>query len=253
MTTTWDTELLSSIVKTTDISRGYTVESFCLSGEGFQRRIVDAVNSAYPRPENLAETLADLDGKPVTVLRGGSSAFGATSISAWEGKLFKGGTSILPKGKRKNGYKLDADKVLDVIPGYGHVDELQTRLDAVRAKFPQVQELTSERLAELPDETDDGTRPPCTLAVFGRVELPGQPPCLDAVWLIHTYIADADIAEGVLYLRPESGFSEHGSIYGKQLQDFGGEILNFAEVTLADALDLIDVDHDEVLQRIGRQ
>jgi hypothetical protein len=86
--------------------------------------------------------------------------------------------------------------------------------------FPQTRPLTQERLNQLPAVGDD-----CTLAILGTLRLPdGETP--GAIWLIHSYMSEEDIAEGVLIVPEGFAISEHGSILGRELLHMGGEILN---------------------------
>ncbi|MDP9403825.1 MAG: hypothetical protein M3P85_10990 [Actinomycetota bacterium] len=164
----------------------------------------------------------------------------AGMILTEEGTLFNDGIALLPKGKRRNGHRLSADSVLDVIPGYDHAS-LAARVAAVRAQFPEVRELTSERVAALPVDSAD-----CTLAVFGRWRMPDVVGT-DAVWLLSGFLPDDEIVEGVLFVRPDVGVSEHGSIYLADLLAVGGEIVGAPVVSYAKALEMTDWDHDAVL------
>lgn len=237
--------VLSSIVETTSTDRGFMVTSFSMSGEPYAAAIVDAVNVAYPRPDDLAGLLASLDGKQVTLLRGGESMFGAASISLAEGKLFNGGTALLPKGKRKNGHRLNAAAVLDVIEGYGNGEILRARVAEVRAALPELAPLTVERFEALPswEAAVDDTGPSVTLAVFGTWRMPDGP-APGSVYLVNAYDPDNEIVEGVLLISPEYGVSEHGSCYVKDLLRMGGEIVGFVPISYATAIDLTDRDLD---------
>jgi hypothetical protein len=53
--------------------------------------------------------------------------------------------------------------------------------------------------------------------------------------------------EGVLFLRPEHGFSEHGSVFGRYLLRCGGEIIGTPVVSFADAIALTNQDYDAAL------
>lgn len=237
------TVLLTSVVETPEEPGnipGITVTTVSISGERHAACIVEAVAAAYPRLPDPGAAMAALDGQKVTVLRCGRNMFGAGAIVTEEGTLFKDGTALLPKGKRRNGFRLSPDDVLDVVPGYDHAT-LAARVAAVRAQFPEVRELTRERVAALPEESAD-----CTLAVFGRWRLPDAVGT-DAVWLLSNYLAEDEIVEGVLFVRPEVGVSEHGSIYLADLLAVGGEIVGAPVVSYAQALDMTRWDHDAVL------
>jgi len=73
-----------------------------------------------------------------------------------------------------------------------------------------------------------------------------------AIWLLHSYLPGDDIAEGVLLVRPELGVSEHGSVFGRQLLQLGGEIVDAPVVPWREALRLVDDDHAAVLARFTR-
>lgn len=219
---------------------GVSVTRVSISGERHAACIVEAVAAAYPRLDDPAAALRALDGQKVTVLRYGENMLGAAMIFTEEGTLFNGGGALLPKGKRRNGHRLGPDSVLDVVPGYNHA-ALATRVAAVRAQFPQVRELTKERVAALPGGSAD-----CTLAVFGRWRMPhavGH----DAVWLLSGFLTDDEIVDGVLFVRPHVGVSEHGSIYLADLLAVGGEIVDAPVVSYAKAVEMTNWDHDAVL------
>lgn len=56
-----------------------------------------------------------------------------------------------------------------------------------------------------------------------------------------------DIVEGVLFLRPEYGFSENGSVFGRYLLRCGGEIVGAPVVSFADAVALTNQDYEAAL------
>ena len=85
--------------------------------------------------------------------------------------------------------------------------------------------------------------------MFGTHRMPDGP-APASVWLIESYLAEDDIVQGVLIIRPEHGFSENGSVYGKDLIGMGGEVVDFAGVSFRDALALCDKDHEEALALI---
>jgi hypothetical protein len=132
------TVVLTSLVETVEErSTGFTVTSFNMSGEPHAAAIVHAVVDSYPTPPDVAEQLAALDGRKVTFLRTGTGMVGHVMITVIEGTLFKGGRAYLPKGKRKNGLRIDPDTILDVVEGYSRSEELRERVLAVRAPVPQ--------------------------------------------------------------------------------------------------------------------
>jgi len=236
------TVLLTSVVEAPAESGnvpGVSVTRVSISGDRHAACIVEAVVAAYPRLDDSGAGLRALDGQKVTVLRYGENMLGAGMIFTEEGTLFNGGAALLPKGKRRNGHRLGADSVLDVVPGYNH-GSLATRVAAVRAQFPEVRELTKERVAALPVESAE-----CSLAVFGRWRMPhgvGH----NAVWLLNDFLSD-EIVEGVLFVPPHIGVSEHGSIYLADLLAVGGEIVDAPVVRYAKAVEMTNWDHDDVL------
>jgi len=241
----WSTTLLTSIITHEyESESGIITSQIEISGNRTQGHIVAAVRHAYPNIQDVTETLAALDGQKVTILQESANTFGASMLTAWEGTLFKDGQALLPKGKRTKGYRVDVSRVLDIVPGY-RVGVFRHNVDAVRARYPEIRELTRERLESLPNRGSN-----CTLGVFGSMELQGANRCYDAVWLIHSYISGDDIAEGVLYVRKDAGYSEHGSIYGTQLEQMGGEIIGDISISLQDSLDMIDLDHDDMLRKV---
>lgn len=239
------TTILTSLVET--IHNG--TRGVMLSGERYAGAIVDAVIAAYPKPEI---DWASLIGEKVTFMRSGENMMGARLISADEGTLFPTRhaecvAACLPKGKRSKGFGLRAEDVLDLVKGYNGQAELTRRVQDVRARFPEVKALTQERLDALPSRSND-----CTLGVFGTLHMPDGAICTDAVWLLDSYLNGEgnDIVEGVLYVRPDVGISEHGSVYGRDLLRFGGEIIDLPPTTLAQALAMTDWDHDDLLAYI---
>jgi hypothetical protein len=139
---------------------------------------------------------------------------------------------------------LKPETVLDLEPGFDGVPILKERVNAVRAAFPRVQPLTEERLAQLPSRSNT-----CTQAVFATYRMPDGP-APASIWLLEDYLAEDDIVEGVLIIRPEHGGSEHGSVFGKDLIRMGGEVLNFTPMSLREALGLCSVDHEQALARV---
>jgi hypothetical protein len=236
-----DVALMTSVTtsEAEPTTAGLTVTRIQIAGDPAERAIIDAAVASYPR---RMIDFATLDGQKVTLLVAGQNMLGAPILLARPCTIRSGGTAYLPKGSRTRGYRLQPERVLDWTAGYDGADVLRQRLDDVRQRFPQVRPLTKERLQKLPNRGST-----CTLAVFGRHQLPGMPPCLDAMWLLHSYINDGDIVEGVLYTRPDAGISEHGSIYGSDLLRVGGEIVDAPTVPLAEALEWTNRDHDEVL------
>lgn len=245
------THLLDSCVERSE--GGFT--HITLSGEPQAAAIVGAVQANYhrwtQREKPTLDDLLRLTGEKVTLIYGGENMVGAGSINAWEGTLFKGSSgnlAILPKGKRSKGYKVEADRVLDVLPGY-NVAEATEIVATVRGLYPELEPLTQEQLEALPgeDETDM-----CSLAVFGSHPLFGSH---DALWLIGEYWPSDDICDrSVLLIRPEHGCSEHGSIYGRDLlRNLAiGVVASFKPISFGEAVELCSLDYDEaVAQALG--
>lgn len=152
--------LLTSVVETAEPRSvpGASVTRISVSGQRHAACIVDAVATAYPRVDDPTAALRALDGQKVSVLRRGQNMLGAAMIFTEEGTLFNGGAALLPKGKRRNGRRLNAETVLDVIPGYHHAT-LAARVATMRSQFPEVRELTAERVAALPEHSANCTWP----------------------------------------------------------------------------------------------
>lgn len=246
-----DTTLLTSIVEA-DHSESSTpgVRMISISGEPHAAAIVGAVAANYHRvvgnrkPE--AEDLEKLIGEKVTLLIGGENMLGSGMLVAREGRLFQGtrGLAILPKGKRSKGFSVDPARVLDMYPGWV-TNVLEANVKAVRDLYPQLRNLTQERLEQLP--RDSGT---CSLALMGANPTFGGADCL---WLIGEYWPDDDICDtNVLLIRPEFGCSEHGSCYGHDLLRNRqlGEVIDFEPISFGDAIALCDMDFDEAVGKV---
>ena len=221
------TTLLTGIVTTTEEKDGYSVQSFNATGEPDRNAFVDLV----------AACLRDLPAgivydEPVTFLRYGHTMFGASQIVIEEGRFFdrSGRIAFLPKGRRNRGFSLKQSDILAVRRGFNQGDALRAVVDDLTRVLPEVTPLTQDDLNALP--TRGGT---CTLAAAGTspffsTRVPG-------VWLLHSYLPEADIAEGVFVVADGFGaVTEHGSVYGRDL------LRQFAKagpiaVPLAEALD----------------
>jgi hypothetical protein len=178
--------------------------------------------------------------------------------------------ALRPAGARSRMIALDAGDVLDVEPGYGTIDLLRERVELSRAGLPRLEALAQEDLLALPDynlelgdqsaddghdDRDDEEEPPTMirLAVMGTCRLP-HVTSPAAIWLLHSYSPDDDIAEGYLLINPSDGCSEHGSIYGRDILRFGGRIvlpddLAQTPLTLTDAFVLGDLPQEQWLAR----
>lgn len=234
------------------------VRSFTISvqGDGHCQAIVNAVVGHYNRitgrehPEY--QDLLRLMGEKVTLIMCGETMFGAGLVKAQEGTIFAGSApetiGLLPKRSRRNGFRVNPERVLDVFPGYCTA-KAQEMVDRVRSYFPAVTEIDRARLEQLPEY--DGERDQeITLCAFGTWNMPDGA-ATDAIQLIATYDREDDICDGgCLLIRPEIGFSEHGSCYGRQITSSFGEVVGFQPITFARALELCDVPFDEAFKAI---
>lgn len=247
-----DVTLLSSVTRGEQQRDGFTVTK--VSGDSAAAAIVGAVCANYHRILNRHQPneadLQELVGEKVTLTIAGANMLGACLIVAREGRLFDVNghdVAILPKGKRSKGYRVDPNKVLDVLPDWV-ADEAGAFVDQVVGHYPQLRNLTQERLAQLPRESGE-----CSLAVFGHHPLWGASDCL---WLIGEYWPEDDICDtNVLLVRPEFATSEAGSCYGRDLLSFRavGEVVGFEPIPFSQALDLCNDDFDYALAHVFRR
>ena len=243
-----DTNLMNGIVEEkTDFGT-----SFKLSGEPWANALTAAVVANYTRvterPRPTEEDLVSKIGQKVTLVLAGENMLGSQGMTAREGTLFAGsktGLAILPKGKRSKGYVVDPKNVLDIFDGYNTLAAIGTTAE-VRATYPNLRNLTPERLASLPGEGEMGDEITLSLAVFGTWRMPWAV-ATDAIWLIGEYWPEHDICDrGVLLIRPEHGVSEHGSVYGQQLlRGNVGVVVDFTPIPYGEAIALCDADFDE--------
>jgi hypothetical protein len=250
MSTPWK-DVVTGLNPVRSTVSGSAVTITSLGGDPHTNAVAAAVAAHYAqlaeRPRVTAQTLRSLVGRKVSVLCRQEGALGHIAVQTIVGTVCEGtrGLMILPKGSRTRGYSLDPAAVLDVEPGYTAEEILTRRAKAVRARMPDLARLTPEHLEELPLR---GSR--VTLAVFGTYRFPAGP-IHGALWLLHSYDPEADIAEGVLIVPPGAAESEHGSIYGKSLLRMNlGVVTGFAPISLADALALIDAEYEDVLTRL---
>jgi len=246
------TELLTSVTKYAEptSTSGFTATRVNIQGEPGMKAVVRAVADQLKKG-NLEFDLSANAGKPVTLLMAADNMLGAPMIFAWEGKpVLKPDTGqwlFMSKGSRKYGYRLNLDHVLDVAAGYNKVDHLRLKVEEVRAQYPEVTELTKERLAEVPPSSNT-----CSLAVFGTFQLPGMEATHEAVWLVYEYDDEDgdDIVSSVLFVPPWAGCSEHGSAYGRDLIARGSAVVGGISVPLKEALAWTDLPHEEVLAHL---
>lgn len=240
-----DTNLLSGLVESEEESHTPGFRVIKMSGEPYANALVGAVienyNRVTGRPKPRYDELLGRVGEKITLIRSGQNMIGAGILNAIEGKLFEnsGGLGILPKGARSKGYRVDPDRVLDILDGYATAQaaELAAR---VRLQYPDLRNLTQERLEQLPRDSET-----CSLALLGGNPVFGGADC---IWLIGEYWPDDDICDtNVLLIRPEFGTSEHGSCYGQELLSNRrlGEIVGFEPISFSDAIKLCDRDFDD--------
>lgn len=250
-----DINLLSGLVESESHTPGF--RTIKLSGEPYANAIVGAVAANYNRVSERSrptyEDLYDKIGEKITLIRAGENMMGSGILNAIEGKLFEGssGLGILPKGARSKGYRVDPDRVLDVLDGYC-TDQARALTENVRSVYPDLRNLTRERLVQLPGEGEGET---LSLAVFGEWRMPDSRSA-DSIWLIGEYWPEDDICDRcVLLIRPEHGFSESGSVYGEQLlrSNAVGEIVDFEPLSFREAIGLCDLDFDEASRRVFKR
>ncbi|HSE44245.1 MAG TPA: hypothetical protein VLA89_02840 [Gemmatimonadales bacterium] len=227
-----------------------TVVRIAVGGDRHQTAILSAVADRYnvlaERPKPTVEELEALVGQKVTLVETGENMFGGGLLVAQEGKLLSGsyGFGILPKGARTKGFKVQSERVLDVFPGYATEEAVQL-VGKVRRHFPQVSELTYDRLKELPTNSET-----LGLCMFGSYRMPDSTQT-DALYLASEYWPEDDIVEGVVLLRPEHGTSEHGSAYGRQfVQGNFGEVIGYEPISFAEGLHLCNLDFEEAYDQI---
>ena len=225
---------------------GFRVIRVSASGERHKTAItaavVDRYNAILGRPRPQDEELYAMSGQKVTLIQAGENIFGGQLLNAHEGKLVTGdfGLGIIPKGARTKGFKVNPERVLDVIPGYETEQALEF-VKKVRQHFPKLKPLTQDRLDEMPSSSES-----LSLCVFGSYRMPDSV-ATDALVLMSEYDKENDIVDGgVVLLRPEYGVSEHGSVYGRQLLSSNmGEVVGFDPISFSDGIKLCELDFDE--------
>lgn len=230
---------------------GHRIVRFTLNGDPHAAAICDAVadhyNALAARPRPTRDDLELLIGEKVTLIQVGGNMMGAGVIAEQEGKLFHGSgdtLGILPKGARSKGYRVDPDKVLDVLPGYSAADAAEM-VRRVRDHFPKLKPLTQERLNGLPSNSET-----LSLCVFGSYRMPDST-ATDALYLLSEYMREDDIVEGVLLIREEHGFSEHGSVWGRTLVGGRfGEVVGFEPISFAEGIHLCNLEFEEAYGQV---
>lgn len=234
---------------------GFVRTSFSIGGDRHAMAIMNAVLGRYnflvERERPSEEDLRLLIGSKVTLIRTGENVLGGGLLVAQEGKLFAGasGLGILPKGARKNGYRVKPSTVLDVLPGYDTAGAVELA-GRVREHFPKLKPFDRTRLEELPSNSET-----LSLCLFGTYQMPDSAQ-VDALYLASEYDRVDDIVEGVVLLRPQNGVSEHGSRYGDQLlhHDVLGEVVGFEPISFAEGIHLCNLDFEEAYEQvIGRK
>ena len=193
---------------------------------------------------DVAATLAELDGRKVTLLLHGTNMMGAPVVVARPATLFNGGEAYLPKGARKNGFRVDPSKVIGVVAGY---DTDAAAALYARYDIGDVADVTREVLEALPHDPEARD---CTLAVMTTTVVAGDR-APGSVWLLYSYDPENDICDGMLVVPDGSPLqSEYGSIYGRDLIDRGAVLTGATPVPFATAIEFTTV--DEALAAIGR-
>lgn len=248
-----DTTLLTSTVEVEGEGHTAGFRTISISGEPHAAAIVGAVAANYGRVTGKQKpregTLRTLIGEKVTLILVGENMLGSSMLIAREGRLFEGSggrLAILPKGKRSKGYVVDPSRVLDVFEGWV-TNVAEANVKCVRDLYPELRNLTQERLNHLPQSP---THPHCSLALLGRNPTFGGADC---IWLIGEYWPEDDICDtNVLLIRPEFGVSEHGSCYGRDLLRNRqlGEIVGFEPISFAEAIALCDLDFNAAFDAV---
>jgi hypothetical protein len=230
---------------------GFRVTRISFGGDRHVMAILGAVIEQYnflaQRERPSEEDLYSMVGSRVTLIRTGENMLGGGLLVAQEGKLFAGasGLGILPKGARKNGWRVKPHTVLDVLPGYD-TDGAVELAGRVREHFPKLKPFDRTRLEELPSNSET-----LSLCLFGTYQMPDSAQ-VDALYLASEYDRVDDIVEGVVLLRPQNGVSEHGSRYGDQLlhHDVLGEVVGFEPISFAEGIHLCNLDFEEAYEQV---
>ena len=204
-----------------------------LTGEPSANTDIAARIAAYPSPDDLEERMDSLtaDAASVTILRKATGTWGATIPVIQQGRLFRGASGdvgLLPTGKRTNGIRLRREDVLDIVPDTkpASVDELNRRwYDSTG--LPPTEPLTVEALRGASEENP--------IAVVWTHPGFGEGPTQGCVWYIDDYQEEDDIANGFCWVPDTSGlYSEHGSVYGKDILKAGALVSGGPKVKFSD-------------------
>jgi hypothetical protein len=235
----------SNVIEELDSDDGSTTTSISQSPAAMARmgatsRLIGSVS----RPE-----LESICGQQVSILRAGTTMLGGGVTQIHQVRLFTtsdGVLGALPKGKRSNGWRVDPSNVLAATSGWGKGpnEELAGLWAAADAEIPPTQTVTQGDLDKLPVDDWGEDNPDATFAAAVLCTHPGfdgrrQPGC---VWMISTYNAEHDIADGYLWTPGGSGLeSEHGSVYGKDLRAMSAAWVTspgVRQLRMSDAFDL---------------
>lgn len=225
------TTVMTGIVKTSgQRANGVHFEQYAATGESHRNALTNLV-VALLRDEsrNIPTEQA------VTILRAGTTLFGVPVIQSDEGRFYErhdGYLAFLPKGKRTRGYRVARKDVLAVRDGFNRHDEVTAVVTDLVATLPTLETLTEDDLRTLP--TRGST---CSVAALGTSPFYDGP--LPGIWLLHSYLPDAQIAEGVFVVADGFGaVTEHGSAYTADLCRRFGKVTVPVAVPVAEALNL---------------
>jgi len=250
--------VLTSILETPvsgEPDEAFSVVGYDLGGEPYARAIIAAVAADYhgitARPDPTGQDLLALVQRDVTLTVLTENGFGALSIEAIQGRVSRSEHDqfvLLDEESHDVRQVLNPDRVLDVEPGYGHLEMMCQRVKQVLASLPAVDELTEDHLLALPQRSPREAQ--IGVFAFGTWRAdPGSSP--GAIWMLHSYDRDDDIAVGLLILRPWDGVRQHGPVYGRRLLADAGRIINPPSASLTTARDLCDLPYHEALARFA--
>ena len=160
----------------------------------------------------LAGQAAALVDKPATMVRSGTNLLSVPLINAVEGRIFRVGDNTvgwLPKGSRRNGLRIGLDTVLRIYPGYNKAAGAQADVDQIAGELPALVGASAQDIIGRCTRRTVSNQ--IQTVCCGTLRLGG---CRSfAVWFISNVIRSEQIAEGFLWVEPDSGlWSEHGSV-----------------------------------------
>lgn len=186
---------------------------------------------------------------------GSVTNFEGTVAGIRDGKL-----ELISKGARTSGYRLDLGRLIAIEKGYGRSDEINRLLAVTAQRVPPVAEVRN--FNDLPDTYEPGL-PIHSAYLIDRPWFDGQ--TLSGAMFLATDVQRQegdDIVNGYLWCPPGTpgahrlgiaeGFSEHGSMYGSELKQWGGRITSYppGAMTFQEAHDLPD-DADAAYRLVG--